>query len=105
MCRVIKMIRKTGMIYLICLAAYSSNSQELEPRVYAALPKNLNVLAIVYAFTHGNVLNDPALPISDFKINAHTIGAGYVHTFALAGKLARVQIAVPFTFLTGKLQI
>ena len=105
MCRAIKMIKETSMIYLACLAAYASKGQELEPRVYAALPKNLDVAAIVYAFSHGNVLADPSLPVSNFKINAHTIGAGYVHTFAVASKLARIQVIMPYTFLSGRLQI
>lgn len=90
---------------MILLTSYAAVCQDLEPRVYASLPKNLDVLAIVYAYSHGNVLSDPSLPISNFKINAHTIGAGYVHTFALANKLARVQVILPYTFLSGKLQI
>jgi len=105
MCRAITIIRETSMIYLACLAAYTSKGQELEPRVYAALPKKLDVLAVVYAFSHGNVLADPSLPVSNFTISAHTIGTGYVHTFGLGSKLARIQITLPYTFLSGKLQI
>jgi len=99
------MIREFGIACLILLTGYAAASQELEPRVYAALPKNLDVLAVVYGYSHGNVLSDPSLPISNFTINAHTIGAGYVHTFALANKLARVQVILPYTILAGKLQV
>jgi len=98
-------IKETSVVSLACLTVYSSKGQELEPRVYAALPKNLDVAAIVYAYSHGNVLADPSLPVSNFKIDAHTIGAGYVHTFAVANKLTRVQIIMPYTFLSGRLQI
>jgi len=105
MWRMATIIRETTIVYLACLTTHSSKGQELEPRVYAALPKNLDVAAIVYAYSHGNVLADPSLPVSNFKINAHTIGAGYVHTFAVASKLARVQIILPYTFLSGRLQI
>ncbi|HEY6978912.1 MAG TPA: transporter [Chitinophagaceae bacterium] len=83
-------------IYLITMA------QDLEPRAYANVPKGTNVLAVVYAYSSGNVLTDPSLPIEDFKMKAHIIGTGYVHTFALAKKLARVQVIAPFTFLSGK---
>jgi hypothetical protein len=63
-------------------------------------------LPFVYAFSHGDVLTDPALPIKDFKVSAHNIGLGYVHTFALAKKLARVQVTqAPLIFMSGKLQL
>lgn len=48
---------------------------------------------------------DAALPISDFKIDVHTIGASYFRTFELARKLARVQVIVPFAFMAGNLKI
>lgn len=82
-------------IYCIAVA------QDLEPRAYANVPKGTNVIAIVYGYSSGNVLTDPSLPIEDFKIKAHSVGAGYVHTFALANKLARVQVIAPFAFLSG----
>lgn len=80
-------------------------SQELEPRAYSALPKNLNSLAFVYGLTKGNVLTDPALPIKDLKANVNSLTLGYVHTFGLANKLARVQIVLPYMILSGKLKL
>src|SRR5215467_2691666 len=93
---------------LLCLLGFIgcyANGQELEPRAYAALPKNLNAVAIAYAFSRGNVLTDPSLPISNFKVNVHGVAAAYVHTFAIGNKLARVQVNVPFMFISGKLQL
>ena len=80
-------------------------SQELEPRAYAALPKNLNAIVLVYGLSSGNVLTDPTSPIADFKITAHTAIGAYVRTFALGNKLARIQVGVPFAYMVGKLQI
>jgi hypothetical protein len=77
-------------------------AQDLEPRAYANVPKGTNVVALVYAYTSGNVLTDPSLPIENFKIKADIIGTGYVHTFALAKKLARIQVIAPFTFMSGQ---
>ena len=106
MCRTRKTIREISIIFCLVGVFHSfAKSQELEPRVYAALPKDLDVLAIVYGFSHGNVLTDPSLPITNFKITSQSLGLGYVHTFNVAEKLARVQIAIPYTFLSGKLQI
>lgn len=99
------MLRVKILACLVCLAGYHCKGQELEPRAYAALPKNLNAIAIAYAFSRGNVLTDPSLPISNFKVNVHSLAAAYIHTFAVGNKLARVQVNVPFMFISGKLQI
>lgn len=99
------MLRVKILACLVCLAGYHCKGQELEPRAYAALPKNLNAVAIAYAFSRGNVLTDPSLPISNFKVNVHSLAAAYIHTFAVGNKLARVQVNVPFMFISGKLQI
>ena len=96
-------------IFLAALAGLflttKSNSQELEPRVYANLPKGTNAIAVVYGYSSGNVLTDPSLPVKDFKVTAHNLGFGYVRTFAFAEKLARVQVTFPFIFMTGKLKL
>jgi len=77
----------------------------LEPRAYAALPKNLNTIAVGYGFSRGNVLIDPALPVSNFKVSLQSLTGVYLHTFAFAGRLARVQVNIPFIQIFGKLQI
>lgn len=90
---------------LFCFLYVITTAQDLEPRAYANIPKGTNVVALVYAYSSGNVLTDPSLPIEDFKITAHNIGAGYVHTFALVKKLARVQVVAPLIFMSGKLKL
>jgi hypothetical protein len=89
----------------VCFISFIAKAQDLEPRAYGNVPKGTNLISLVYARSSGNVLTDPSLPIADFKITANNIGAGYVHTFALAKKLARVQVAVPLIFMSGTLKI
>lgn len=84
--------------FLFKIAIYS---QDLEPRAYANVPTKLNVAALGYVFMNGNVVTEPSLPISDFKIQSHNIAASYIRTFGLANKLARIQVSVPFTFMDG----
>ena len=90
---------------VLCFICFISKAQDLEPRAYANVPKGTNVIAVVYALSSGNVLTDPSLPVSDLKITADNIGLGYVHTFALANKLARIQVVVPVLFVTGKAKL
>src|SRR6185436_5047503 len=82
-----------------------TTAQELEPRVYANLPKRLNAVAFVYGLSKGNVLTEPTLPVEDFKITAHNVGLGYVRTFGLANKLSRIQLSIPFIHMMGDLKL
>ncbi|WPO78838.1 transporter [Flavobacterium sp. KACC 22761] len=85
-------------LFLFIIISYG---QDLEPRAYANVPKKLNVAALGYVFMDGNVVTEPSLPISDFKIQSHNIAASYIRTFGLANKLARIQVSLPFTFMDG----
>lgn len=76
-------------------------SQDLEPRVYANVAKNLNVVAIGYVFMNGNVLTDPSLPITDFTVHSHNAAVNYIRIFGLYNKLARVQVSLPYTYMDG----
>lgn len=79
--------------------------QELEPRSYAALPTNLNALAIVAGISNGNVLTEPSLPINNLDVTLYSGGLGYVRTFGLGGKLARISASLPFATINGSAQL
>jgi hypothetical protein len=99
------LIPKYYFLMPLLLTTLSVFGQDLEPRVYANVPKKLNVAAVGYAFMDGNVLTEPSLPISDFTIQSHNIVATYVRTFALSNKLARIQVALPYTFMDGSANV
>src|SRR5215831_12186583 len=88
-----------------CCISLLALSQDLEPRSYANLPKGLSAINVLYSLSNGNVISDPSLPISDFKITVQTLGASYFHTFALANKLARVQVILPYVHMSGNLKL
>lgn len=93
------------LLIFFCLFSFSVFTQDLEPRSYANLPKGLNAINVLYSLAHGNVIADPSLPIKDFEISTHGLGAAYVHTFGFAKKLARVQVVVPFIHMSGNLKL
>ncbi|RKR11662.1 outer membrane putative beta-barrel porin/alpha-amylase [Flavobacterium sp. 90] len=97
------MPQKHYLMAVILLVTVSGYSQDLEPRVYANVAKNLNVIAVGYVFMDGNVLTDPSLPIKDFTIQSHNVAANYIRTFGLYNKLARVQVSLPYSFMDGSL--
>lgn len=78
-----------------------SNAQDLEPRAYANMPKGGNVIVGTYGYMKGDVVSESNIPIEDFIITSNNLGVGYMHTFGLADKLARVQVALPYVFMDG----
>lgn len=95
---IIKRVFLVMSLFFIC---NQSKAQDLEPRAYANMPKGGNVIVASYGFMKGDVVSEPTLPIKDFLISSNNLGTGYLHTFGLGGKLARVQVAIPFVFMDG----
>jgi hypothetical protein len=62
--------KKHHFIAMFLVLTGVAYSQDLEPRVYANVAKNLNVIAVGYVFMDGNVLTDSSLPIKDFTIQS-----------------------------------
>jgi hypothetical protein len=91
-------------VFLI-LSANLAYSQELEPRNYSVIPKNLNGLIAGYSLSDGSILTDGTSPITDFDVTTHTITLGGVRTFGIFGKLGKVQLSVPFAFMSGDLKV
>ncbi len=85
-----------------CIAFFSSARfawcQELEPRTYSNTPTGVNVLSVGYAYSSGNVLLDPTLPIEDLDGNLNIAMLGYVRSFALMGRNAKFKAFVPYAF-------
>ena len=67
-------------------------AQELEPRSHASAPVRMNIFILAYAYSSGNVLFDPALPIEDVKAKANIFTLGYAATINLFGRLAKLDV-------------
>jgi hypothetical protein len=65
------------------------------------MPRGINVVVGSYGFMKGDVVSEPALPIEDFIISSNNFGLGYMRSFGVGDKLARVQVAMPFVFMDG----
>jgi hypothetical protein len=96
------LLEKYPLILIFFLLVTASYSQDLEPRVYANVAKNLNVIAVGYVFMDGNVLTEPSLPIADFTVQSHNVAVNYIRTFGILNKLARVQVSLPYSFMDGQ---
>jgi hypothetical protein len=86
---------------LFALQRAGAGAQELEPRAYTNTPVGLNFLIAGYAYQDGDVATDPGLPLEDAKIHLHTAVLAYARAFSLLGASAKVDVIVPYTWLSG----
>jgi hypothetical protein len=82
---------------ILAALAQSAAAQELEPRRWSHLPTGINFAAVGYAYTQGNIFLDPAVLVEDAEAEVHTAPVGYVRTFGLLGRSARVDLVAPFS--------
>lgn len=96
--------RRIAPVVALLLAAWSSSAraQDLEPRAYANTPVGMNFLVAGYAYTSGDVLTDPTLPLADAKVAAHATILAYARAFALLGQSAKVDVMLPWAWVDGQ---
>jgi len=83
-------------LFVFFCGAEPATSQELEPRVYSALPIDTNFVVGTVTKSTGSVPLDPSLPLSDVHASIDTVSLSFTHTFPLAGRTATWAVAVPY---------
>jgi hypothetical protein len=78
------------------LAPLILSAQELDPRAYARAPVDSTFLIAGLAVSHGGVLTDPTLPITDIKAAIELPSLGIARSFSLFGMTAQAFGALPF---------
>ena len=88
----------------IVLAPAICAAQDLAPRTYFPAPEKSNALILTYAFSDGELVFDPTLPITDATGKIHTPVVSLYHAFGLLGRSASVTGNLPFALgdLRGK---
>jgi hypothetical protein len=87
-----------AFLLIVLTCSISANAQELEPRTYNNTPIDINLVTIGYAYSSGNVLLDPTLPIEDLDGKLNIMLTGYARTFSLLGQNAKFKAFVPYAF-------
>jgi hypothetical protein len=90
---------------LVFMYAGSLCAQDMEPRSYSVVPKGLHAAAVAYSYTNGNVVADFTSPVQDLKVQTDVINVGYIQTFELFHKLARIAVGLPYGFLDGTAKV
>jgi hypothetical protein len=92
------------LVALSSLAAVGPGvrAQELEPRAYAPNPTGANFLLAAYGYSSGDVLFDPAAPVTDVTAHVSASSLAYGRTFGLLGRAASVTLVT--TYVLGRLE-
>jgi hypothetical protein len=93
--------------FLVCalLAAATASAQDLEPRAYSYVPPGMDFLVVGYGYAKGSVSTDPALPIEDAKLAQSTSVLAWARSFGLWGRVAKVDVIVPCSSLSGSARV
>ena len=84
-----------------CCIATSADAQDLEPKLYINLPINQNFVAASYFYSSGDVDISSSSTIEDASVQIEGSVGGYSRTFALADKLAKVDIKSSHACISG----
>lgn len=85
--------------FVILFLAFRFNcviAQELEPRALTNLPVGMNFALVGYAYTQGNLLFDPSLPLEDAEARLHTLVGAYVRSINFFGLSGKVDAIIPY---------
>lgn len=83
-------------ILFILLTSGTALCQDLVPRRWSHLPINTNFAGVRYGYTRADINFDPVLKLENVEMEMHTMGIGYMRTFEVLERSARVEVKIPF---------
>lgn len=85
------------VIAILALLSLPTAGQDLTPRAYWPAPKGTTVATVGYAYTTGDTVPDPSLPVTGINSDISTYYLGYLHTLDLWGRTANFIVELPFS--------
>jgi hypothetical protein len=84
------------ILFISALRINSVYSQELEPRALTNIPVGMNFAIAGYAYSQGNLLFDPALPLEDTDAKLHMLIGAYARSINFFGLSGKMDLIVPY---------
>ncbi|HMC96694.1 MAG TPA: transporter, partial [Flavobacteriales bacterium] len=95
-------VRRRWALTLVLAATGSlARTQDIEPRSYANAPVGVNFAVGGFAYTWLGFPLDPAVPLTDPKLNTSNAVLGFARVIDVAGKSAKLSVIAPYAFLKG----
>jgi len=89
-------MRVAPALLLALLAPALCAAQDLTPRAYVLLPVDSNAVIVTYAFSDGELLFDPTVPIEDAVGTLHAPVLTYFYAFDFFGRSANISGSIPY---------
>ena len=89
-------LRLVILLTLVFCWSGQLSAQDLEPRRWTQMPTGLNFAGIGIGHTEGDIFFDPVLLIEEALFDMEAVGLGYVRSFGVLGKSARVDFSLPY---------
>jgi hypothetical protein len=77
---------------------YGLVAQDLDPRAYVWLPVKMTTIVGGFAYSHGEVVTDPTLPLENINAKVQAASVSVAHTFGLFGLSAQALVAMPWSW-------
>jgi hypothetical protein len=78
-----------------------ARAQSIEPRAFSPAPVGVNFLIASFEEAKGGLSADPAIPLTDARLEATGPILGYARTLDLAGRSAKIDVILPYSRLSG----
>lgn len=88
-------------LLLLSLVASRSLAQALEPRSYVNVPVGQNFVGLVYAYSEGELLAAPSVPLKDAELEVRSSVLGYARTLDLWGKSGKIDVSMGLQCIEG----
>jgi hypothetical protein len=76
-------------------------AQEIEPRAYSNAPLGVNFVILGATYSDGALIFDPSVPLVDARLKTPAALFAYARVFGLWGQCAKVDVLVPYSWLSG----
>jgi hypothetical protein len=86
---------------VLAASASIAHAQSIEPRAYSNTPVGVNFLLAGPYYTRGGLSFDTSLPLTDPKLKTYNAVVGYARALDLWGKSGKLDVIVPYTWLSG----
>jgi hypothetical protein len=83
---------------LLLVPATTAPAQDLDPRAYTHVPVDATLAIAGLAVSHGGVVTDPTLPVTDLNATVEAPSLGVARTFSFFGRTAQAFGAVPYAW-------
>ncbi len=97
-----RLLLLTYVCGVVAAGGSTLHAQDLEPRAYSNSPTGLTFAIGSYTYSKGTILPDPALPIDNTSVEAHSAVLALATTLNVVGKSAKLDMIVPYSSLAGE---